>query len=291
MRGGKKPSAQESSEDKGAEDVMETPKVGSPRSLRPGTVRGHSFDKDIKDMSDSVQGPRGGKRPGKKGAEEDDDEPDTPKAANPLRPSSVRGHSVIEDESPAVSSLRPTTLRGHSCDKDLEEMNNSIRGGKKPDYRSLRDTAPTSPKASYKALRDAAPTTPKATSTKKFTSSESPEAAAKASYAHAPTTPKTPSRSYNTPKTPTRAAPKTPTRPAVAPSTPKTPGSRSRGEDTAPPTPCYTRVDEHGVEHKEYTWEKPAWATSSALRATPKGEKLKQGSDLSRPIGGIKQVD
>jgi hypothetical protein len=38
-------------------------------------------------------------------------------------------------------------------------------------------------------------------------------------------------------------------------------------------------------------WEKPEWTKTKVLRGTSKGEKLKSGQRLERPIGGIKPVD
>lgn len=39
------------------------------------------------------------------------------------------------------------------------------------------------------------------------------------------------------------------------------------------------------------SWEKPDWTKKPVLKGTGKGEKLRSGSDIARPIGGIKAVD
>ena len=38
-------------------------------------------------------------------------------------------------------------------------------------------------------------------------------------------------------------------------------------------------------------FEKPEWTKNAGLQATGKGEKLKSGEDISRPIGGIRNVE
>lgn len=42
---------------------------------------------------------------------------------------------------------------------------------------------------------------------------------------------------------------------------------------------------------KNIVWEKPDWTKKPVLKETAKGEKLKSGAVLSRPIGGIKPVE
>jgi hypothetical protein len=42
---------------------------------------------------------------------------------------------------------------------------------------------------------------------------------------------------------------------------------------------------------KTIGWEKPDWTKKPVLKGTAKGDKLKSGGTLSRPIGGIKPVD
>jgi hypothetical protein len=38
-------------------------------------------------------------------------------------------------------------------------------------------------------------------------------------------------------------------------------------------------------------WEKPDWTKKPVLKGTGKGDKLRTGGDIARPIGGIKPVD
>lgn len=38
-------------------------------------------------------------------------------------------------------------------------------------------------------------------------------------------------------------------------------------------------------------WEKPDWTKKQTLKGTGKGDKLRSGNDIARPIGGIKAVD
>ena len=38
-------------------------------------------------------------------------------------------------------------------------------------------------------------------------------------------------------------------------------------------------------------WEKPDWTKKPVLKGTGKGEKLREGKEIARPIGGIKPVD
>ena len=240
VRRGKRPESSDSKTEDAVEEIKEAPRV-APTSVRPSVVRGHSCEDDIQAMNEAVQASRGGKRPEKR-SEDKEDEP---------------GPSPSKEDvatSPPVSPLRPGTVRGHSFDRDIEDMSKAARGGKKPEKvaeekEEMRPEHPSTPtqasKSGYHSLRNEVSTTA------------------------TPTRPKTPSK-------------------VAAPASPKTPSRR--GEDTAPPAPSYTRVDDNGVEHKEYTWEKPAWATRSPLKTTAKGDKLKQGSDLARPIGGIKPV-
>lgn len=46
----------------------------------------------------------------------------------------------------------------------------------------------------------------------------------------------------------------------------------------------------HGAD-PSLAFEKPGWTKDAGLQSTGKGEKLKEGKDISRPIGGIKAVD
>jgi hypothetical protein len=46
----------------------------------------------------------------------------------------------------------------------------------------------------------------------------------------------------------------------------------------------------HGAD-PNLSFEKPEWTKNAGLQSTGKGEKLKEGKDISRPIGGIKAVD
>jgi hypothetical protein len=236
VRRGKRTDSSDKKTNEAVEDIKEAPRV-APTAVRPSVVRGHSCEDDIQAMNEAVQASRGGKRP-EKPSDNKEDEP-------------VPSPSKMEATSPPVSPLRPGTVRGHSFDREIEDMSKAARGGKKPEKSTNDPENPSTPtqgsKPGYHSLRKEAPISSSATPTR--------------------------------PKTPTKIA---------APTTPKSPSRR--GEDTAPPVPSYTRVDDKGVEHKEYTWEKPAWATRSPLKTTTKGDKLKQGSDLARPIGGIKPV-
>ena len=38
-------------------------------------------------------------------------------------------------------------------------------------------------------------------------------------------------------------------------------------------------------------WEKPDWTKKPVLKGTGKGDKLRTGKDIARPIGGIKAVE
>ena len=42
---------------------------------------------------------------------------------------------------------------------------------------------------------------------------------------------------------------------------------------------------------KNLAFEKPEWTKNAGLAATGKGEALKSGKEIARPIGGIKPVD
>lgn len=42
---------------------------------------------------------------------------------------------------------------------------------------------------------------------------------------------------------------------------------------------------------KKIEWEKPDWTKKPVLKGSSKGEQLKSGATLSRPIGGIKPID
>jgi hypothetical protein len=251
-------------------------------SLRPQTLRGHSND-GMQDMSDHI---RRGKRSNsvvKKSDGNDEEQQEIKEAprvsTNSIRPAIIRGHSCEDDiqamneavsaprggrrperheedkqetvSEPTVSSLRPETLRGHSFDGDIPDTNKSRpRGGKRPEASNCSNDE-------HRATDD--PSTP-IQSAKPSPGSPRNEVPVSPGSRSIPTTP-------TTPKTPYR-----------------------RGEDIAPAAPSYTRVDNDGIEHKEYTWEKPAWAMKSPLKSTAKGDKLKRGSDIARPIGGIKPV-
>lgn len=39
------------------------------------------------------------------------------------------------------------------------------------------------------------------------------------------------------------------------------------------------------------SWEKPDWTKKPVLKGTGKGDKLRTGKDIARPIGGIKAVE
>ena len=47
----------------------------------------------------------------------------------------------------------------------------------------------------------------------------------------------------------------------------------------------------HGAEDPSLQFQKPEWTKDAGLAATGKGDKLKEGKDIARPIGGIKPVD
>jgi hypothetical protein len=48
----------------------------------------------------------------------------------------------------------------------------------------------------------------------------------------------------------------------------------------------------HGaVAESTLEFQKPEWTTNNHLRGTGKGEKLKQGAEIARPIGGIRPVE
>jgi hypothetical protein len=47
----------------------------------------------------------------------------------------------------------------------------------------------------------------------------------------------------------------------------------------------------HGAGGKDLTFEKPAWTQNSGLKDTGKGNALKSGKEIARPIGGIKPID
>lgn len=46
----------------------------------------------------------------------------------------------------------------------------------------------------------------------------------------------------------------------------------------------------HGAD-PSLAFKKPEWTADAGLHATGKGEKLKDGQDIARPIGGIKPVE
>jgi hypothetical protein len=43
--------------------------------------------------------------------------------------------------------------------------------------------------------------------------------------------------------------------------------------------------------NKDLSFQKPSWTTSSPVKATAKGEAMKSGKEIARPIGGIKPVE
>lgn len=47
----------------------------------------------------------------------------------------------------------------------------------------------------------------------------------------------------------------------------------------------------HGTADPSLAFQKPGWTKDSALHSTGKGDQLKEGKDIARPIGGIKPVD
>lgn len=59
------------------------------------------------------------------------------------------------------------------------------------------------------------------------------------------------------------------------------------GKDFDKDEPGAAQFDEHG---KKIEWEKPDWTKKPVLKTTQKGEKVKSGETISRPIGGIKPV-
>jgi len=46
-----------------------------------------------------------------------------------------------------------------------------------------------------------------------------------------------------------------------------------------------------GAEGKDLSFQKPDWTKKAVLHASSKGAALKEGKEISRPIGGIKPVD
>lgn len=47
----------------------------------------------------------------------------------------------------------------------------------------------------------------------------------------------------------------------------------------------------HGAGGKDLAFQKPDWTKNAGLQATGKGEALKSGKEIARPIGGIKPVE
>jgi len=47
----------------------------------------------------------------------------------------------------------------------------------------------------------------------------------------------------------------------------------------------------HGAGGKDLSFEKPDWTKKTNLQATKKGEALKSGKEIARPIGGIKPAE
>lgn len=47
----------------------------------------------------------------------------------------------------------------------------------------------------------------------------------------------------------------------------------------------------HGAGDSNLSFAKPAWTKDDGLQNTGKGDKLKSGGDISRPIGGIRPVE
>lgn len=83
--------------------------------------------------------------------------------------------------------------------------------------------------------------------------------------------------------TPTMTAPK-----KKVTAAPKSAPSAPRPKITASP-PVAAAVDDHNFPKIE--WEKPEWTKKTVLRNTSKGSKLKEGQEISRPIGGIRPLD
>ena len=52
-----------------------------------------------------------------------------------------------------------------------------------------------------------------------------------------------------------------------------------------------TDLPHGGCSDPNLAFEKPEWTKNAGLQSTGKGEKLKEGKDISRPIGGIRPVD
>ena len=63
-------------------------------------------------------------------------------------------------------------------------------------------------------------------------------------------------------------------------------GTRVQG-DLAKPITSLPHVD--GA--KDLSFKKPDWTTNKTLNETKKGSALKDGQEIARPIGGIKNVD
>lgn len=53
---------------------------------------------------------------------------------------------------------------------------------------------------------------------------------------------------------------------------------------------CTSNTDAE-MDDRKIEWAKPDWTKKPVLKGTAKGDKLKSGATLSRPIGGIKPVD
>jgi hypothetical protein len=47
----------------------------------------------------------------------------------------------------------------------------------------------------------------------------------------------------------------------------------------------------HGGADPNLSFAKPEWTKDAGLQTTGKGQKLKEGKEIARPIGGIKAVD
>lgn len=47
----------------------------------------------------------------------------------------------------------------------------------------------------------------------------------------------------------------------------------------------------HSGGGKNLSFEKPAWTTNAGLKGTGKGDALKNGQEIARPIGGIRPID
>lgn len=66
-------------------------------------------------------------------------------------------------------------------------------------------------------------------------------------------------------------------------------GQRAKnGETLAAPV---TNIAHVAAETADYQFQKPEWTRNAGLRSTGKFERLQEGKDIVRPIGGIKHID